>query len=255
VVEAAITSDDVDEVVLHLIPDTGLSTLRDDIGTGHASSGWAVEDVPVPARRLDDVLAEHVPDGEEIHFLVVDVEGAERKVLESVDLSRWRPWVIVIEATAPSTQIRTHDEWEHLVVGAGYDFCLFDGLSRWYVAKEHLELAATLDHPACPQDAWVSSETYEAGRRLQAATDELAALRAEQAGLVEQIVRWRGEVLARWCEASAAALATPGAGGVVSHESARLRAELDEMKQTVSWRITAPLRDFRTAQLRRSRHA
>lgn len=247
VVEAAITSQDVREVTLHLIPDTGLSTLRDDVGAQHAKSGWAVEEVTVPARRLDDVLSEHLEPGEDIHFLVIDTEGAEKEVLQSIDFARWRPWVLVIEATAPMSDHRTHEEWEQLVLAADYEFCLFDGLSRWYVATEHADLTPALDHPACALDLWVSERAFTAEQRVEELT-------AENSALVRQLVQWRGQVLARWAEAAAGALDTPGAGGVSSHESARLRAELEAMRQTVSWRITAPLREVRETQLRRSRH-
>ncbi|MCZ2838593.1 FkbM family methyltransferase [Modestobacter sp. VKM Ac-2985] len=248
VVEAAITSQDVESITLHVIPDSGLSTLRDDVGAEHARSGWPVEAVSVPARRLDDVLDEHVPAGEDVHFLVIDTEGAERQVLESIDLKRWRPWVVVIEATAPMSAVRTHEAWESLVTDAGYQFCLFDGLSRWYVADEHAELTRLLDHPACALDPWISRAAHEAEQRVDVLT-------AENAELLEQLIKWRGKVLTHWAEAASAAVHTPGAGGVASHESARLRAELDAMHETLSWRVTAPLRDVRSAQLRRSRRA
>ena len=248
VVQAAITSEDVENITLHVIPDSGLSTLRDDVGAEHARSGWPIEEVSVPARRLDDVLAEHVPAGEDVHFLVIDTEGAERQVLESIDLKTWRPWVLVIEATAPMSDVRTHETWESLVLERGYQFCLFDGLSRWYVADEHAELLPALDHPACALDPWISRAAYEAEQRVE-------ALSAENTELLGQLIKWRGQVLARWAEAASAAVNSPGAGGVSSHESARLRAELDAIQQTLSWRVTAPLRDVRSAQLRRSRRA
>lgn len=262
VVQAAITSDDVDEVVLHQIGETGLSTLKDEISAGHVDAGWAVTDITVPARRLDAVLAEHVSAGEDIHFLVIDTEGTERQVLETLDLARWRPWVLVIEATAPLSARRTHEDWEKIVLAADYQFVLFDGLSRWYVARERDHLVPALDHPASPLDEWVDSRLHAseqlvaALRAEQEARDaELAACRETNDTLLAQVVKWRGEVLARWAEAASTAVTSPGAGGVSSHESARLRAELDAMHQTLSWRVTAPLRSVRTAQLRRSRRA
>ena len=248
VVEAAVTTADVPEVTLHLIPDTGLSTLQDDIGAEHARAGWPVTEVTVPARRLDDILAEHLGTDDEIHFLVIDTEGAERQVLESVDLERWRPWVLVIEATAPMSNVRTHEEWEHLVVSAGYDFCLFDGLSRWYVAKEQQHLVPSLDHPASALDPWVDSRVHELEQQVE-------ALRTDNDALLQQLIVWRGAVLKRWAEAATGAVESPGAGGVSSYESARLRAELEALQASVSWRVTAPLRQLRGAQLRRSRRA
>lgn len=246
VVEAAVTAEDREEVTLHLIPDSGLSTLRDDVGAEHARSGWPVEEVTVPARRLDSVLDEHLEPGADIHFLVIDTEGAERSVLESIDLRRWRPWVLVIEATAPMSDHRTHEEWEALVVGAGYHFCLFDGLSRWYFAEEHPELESALDHPACVLDHFVT-------QRLHHVEQEAADLRTSNTDLTDQVIRWRGQVMTHWAAAAAGAVHQPGGGGVPSQETARLRAELDQIHHTVSWRVTAPLRTVRTAQLRRSR--
>jgi hypothetical protein len=186
---------------------------------------------------------------------MIDTEGAEREVLDSIDLARWRPWVLVIEATAPQSTRLTHGEWEDAVLAAGYEYCLFDGLSRWYVAKERADLAATLSYPACPLDAWVSSRTYGAERHVEALDAALETSRNQNTALLDQLVKWRGVVLDRWATAASVAVANPGAGGVPSHESARLAAELDAMRRTVSWRVTAPLRDFRASQLRRSRRA
>lgn len=230
VVEAAITSDDVDEVVLHRVENTGLSTLVDEIGEEHRRSGFPVSDVRVAARSLDDVLAEHLSADDDIHFLVVDTEGTEAKVLRSVDMSRWRPWVLVIEATAPRSSRPTHAEWEPDVLAAGYQFCLFDGLSRWYVAKERADLAPALGYPACALDEFTTDRWEQRGQ-------ELAAVR-------EELIRWRGAVLARWADA------VGGSAGQAGHEVVRLRQELAATRATVSWRVTAPLRAVQERRLR-----
>lgn len=244
VVEAAVVDSDESTVTLHVIDDTGLSTVVQSVGREHGSAGWPVRDVVVPALRLDQILAEHVTG--DIHFLLVDVEGAEEQVLRSVDLEKWRPWVIVVEATAPMSNHPTHSSWEPRLLDAGYDFCLFDGLSRFYVAQEHRdELARSLAYPACVLDAYVPRRTFELQQQLRARDLERDQLNAE-------IVRWRGQVLERWAQATATALSMPGAGGVSTHEAARLRAELEQVHRTLSWRVTKPLRTVRAAQLRRS---
>jgi FkbM family methyltransferase len=148
-VEAAISDVPGGSVTFHQIADTGLSTLIDEVAAGHRAAGWAVKDVVVPARRLDDVLAGAGWEGLEIHFMVVDVEGAERAVLETIDLKQWRPWVLVVEATQPLTSVLTHESWESVLLDADYRFCLFDGLSRFYVAGEKwAELHGALSVPA-----------------------------------------------------------------------------------------------------------
>lgn len=237
-VEAAITSGGSDTVTLHVVGDTGLSTLVDEISAGHAGSGFEVREVAVRARTLDAVLDEALDPDDDIHFMVVDVEGAERAVLESVDLRRWRPWVLVVEATAPTTPRtahlgvrRTHEEWEPIVTGAGYRFCLFDGLSRFYVAEERADaLADTLSVPAGPLDFATTDE-------LVTLREEIAELEATREDLVRQTVHWRAAALTQWAEALAAA--TEAAAPTTDH------AELEAMRRTLSWRVTRPLRATR----------
>jgi FkbM family methyltransferase len=243
VVQAAVTTQDGTEVVLHEVTGTGLSTLVDQ----HAAEvprGHDVRDVRVPSRRLDSLVREHLSPDEPVHFCKVDVEGAEAEVLASVDLTTWRPWVLVVEATRPNSTDQTQQEWEGAVLAAGYRFCLFDGLSRYYVAEEHAELAPLLSYPACPLDGHVRSDLREAqdeaGRLRQRTGEleqELADLRGELVQLRVELVRWRGAVLERWSRAVA-----PSDDGA--------RAELEALKQTVSWRATRPLRAVRSLQRR-----
>lgn len=244
VVQAAVLDTDRDTVTLHAVEGTGLSTTVGQVAAQHADKGYRTRAVQVPARRLDDLLAEHVTG--EVHLLLIDTEGAEASVLASVDLRRHRPWILVIEATAPNSAVPTHGAWEPAVLDAGYELCLFDGLSRYYVAEEHADrLRASLSYPACALDRFVTRRADELERELHAARERLARL-------VPEVVRWRGVVLEHWAQAAAAATASPGAGGHPGQEAARLRADLDALQQTLSWRVTRPLRTVRSAQLRRS---
>jgi FkbM family methyltransferase len=194
VVEAAVSDDPSGSVTLHQIADSGLSTLLDDVGEGHRSAGFTVEDVIVPARRLDDILQDAGWDGLDIHLMVIDTEGAEKSVLNTIDLRRWRPWVMVVEATRPLTTEQSHESWEPILLEAGYQLCLFDGLSRFYVSQEKAdELAAPLSVPANVLDDYTEHSTglreQEIQRLLQATTDLNAALdavRDERDGLAAE---------------------------------------------------------------------
>jgi FkbM family methyltransferase len=238
VVQAAVTAADTDEVSLHAIEGTGLSTLDSTISGRHAAAGYEAREVRVPARTLTSVLEEHGIT-EDIHFMVVDTEGTEADVLASLDLTRFRPWILVIEATEPLTTTPSHQAWEPRVLEAGYEFCLFDGISRFYVAAEHAEQRrAALSAPANVLDGYTP---YHWHQREQ----EFARLHAAHEEALHQLIRWRGAVLARWAEA--AGTAGPGGGG---HEVVRLRKELEAMRETVSWRVTAPLRAVQERRLR-----
>lgn len=53
--------------------------------------------VEVTVERLDTLLERHLPVGQEIDFLSVDVEGKDEEVLRSNDWSRYRPRFILAE--------------------------------------------------------------------------------------------------------------------------------------------------------------
>ena len=99
---------------------------------------------------------------EEIDFLKVDVEGAERDVLAGADWRRFRPKVVLVEAVAPGTMAPSHAEWEPILLSNGYGFAFFDGLNRFYVADEAAALKARFPQTPAPWDA--VRHLYEFGR-------------------------------------------------------------------------------------------
>ena len=122
------------------IADTGLSTTKLDIAARHALAGYAVVQREVPVHTLDTIWRRHVEG--DIHFLKIDVEGGEADVLAGIDLSTLRPWVIVVEATAPLSCAPSHEAWEAMLLAAKYRHAHDDGLNRYYVAEEHATLTA-----------------------------------------------------------------------------------------------------------------
>ncbi|QZN84797.1 FkbM family methyltransferase [Cellulomonas sp. C5510] len=234
-VEAAVTDRDVESVTLHVIEDTGLSTLVDEVSSRHGRDGWESRDVVVPARSLDRILEDAGWDGRDLHFVSVDVEGAEPEVLRSFDLARWRPWILVVESTAPRSTEQTHHAWEPAVLAAGWVPCLFDGLSRFYASPDHPELVELLSYPACPLDEY---DTDTDRQRRDTIERQQRALDASGA----ETVRWRTAALTRW--AQAATLSTERAAAEAAR-AAQLEAELLATRRTLSWRVTAPLRALR----------
>ena len=193
-----------------------------------------------PRDTVVDVLDGHLDEGAEIQFMVVGSAGSE-PALAGVDLRRWRPWVLVLAGTGPNP---TPPQEERSVLDAGYEFCLFDGASRFYVAAERAEsLRVALSYPANADDDFVPARWHELGQ-------ELAALRSAHDEALEELVRWRGAVLARWSDAVGTSLGAGSSAGRGSHEVVRLREELAAMQATVSWRVTAPLRALQQRRLR-----
>lgn len=93
----------------------------------NASLGVPIETRSLVARSLASILDEHVPSGQRIDLLNIDVEGAEFGVLESNDWDRYAPDFIMMEQ--PSYTIRD------MLKGDTVQFLL--GLRYEPVAKLH----------------------------------------------------------------------------------------------------------------------
>jgi FkbM family methyltransferase len=171
----AAVSDYHGEAAFHLGPlhHPGGSTLSAEVAAAAWEAG-AGTTITVPVRMLSELFDEHVGT-RSIDFLKIDVEGAERQVIGGCDWERWRPRVVVVEATAPNSAVSTHEAWEPVLLAAGYEPGLFDGLNRFYAAEEAKDLLELISVPANVFDSWVPARMVELERRLAAAENALRA--------------------------------------------------------------------------------
>jgi FkbM family methyltransferase len=133
------------ELTFYEIPETGLSTLDRETAQQHRAAGWTVTEKKLPVLTLNQILEKYV-DGP-IHFLKIDVEGFEKNVLDGLNLSRWRPWILIVEVTTPNSSELNFNDWEPRVLAEEYEMVYFDGLNRFYVAHKHVSLAEQLKTP------------------------------------------------------------------------------------------------------------
>ena len=131
------------ELTFHQVINTGLSTA--DHNTASAITNFPVKALEVRAITLDALLGIHPCD--EIHWMKIDVEGYEENVLAGWNSSHKRPWIIVIEATIPSTKIRRTFIDNPTLLGFDYVFSYFDGLNEFYVHKSQLSRSVLLAEP------------------------------------------------------------------------------------------------------------
>lgn len=222
-------------VLMNFVENSGLSTLDDSIAIAHEAAGWSSQREEVRVVRLEDIFREFVVADQPIHFLKIDVEGLECEIIRDFSWSLYRPWVLVIEATKPMSQEASYEDWEPVLLESAYGFVFSDGLNRFYVAKEHFELAVKFKDPPNYFDQFElaqHAETRESLERLvvlQSQTaQELAEARISVAGLP---VGDRDDKRK-----------------LFELEAARqgLLARVQALEGSVSWRITAPLRQTLT---------
>ena len=139
----------------------GWSTLLPEIAEKHSTlANVPYEVIHVTTSTLNQICRSHV-NKREIHFLKIDVEGAEKRVLLGFDLTKYRPWVIVIEATLPNSKIEVFGDWEFLVTSKNYKHVYSDGLNRFYLADEHSYLEKFFDYPPNVFDNFIQHNSEE----------------------------------------------------------------------------------------------
>ncbi len=140
---------------------TGLSTMDEAFARCHAATGqWEIKNHILPVQTVDQICLEHAI--RDIHFMKVDVEGAEKQVLEGMALKQYRPWIILLESTEPMSPTPNHHLWESLLLMRDYDFVYGDGLNRFYVAKEHSELKSAFRYPPNVFDRFITAKEGDA---------------------------------------------------------------------------------------------
>jgi FkbM family methyltransferase len=131
--------------------------------------GYEIVEHRIPVTTLARVCEEYAE--QTIHFLKIDVESHERQVLEGADWSRHRPRVVLVEATRPTTNIASHDEWEGILLAADYLSAFFDGLNRYYVRAEDRHLIPLLAVPANIFDHYVVHDYHRQIQELRHALE------------------------------------------------------------------------------------
>jgi FkbM family methyltransferase len=186
-------SDRTGFIDFHDVTGTGLSTISPKIAENHRAAGYKVVKRNVVVDTLDEVFRRYVSG--DVHFLKIDVEGAEDAVLRGVSLVDVRPWIIIVEATAVFSEVQTHASWDHLLTDRGYSFVYFDGLNRFYVAEEHPELAPSFKSPPNVFDDWMrvgDRQAHDKANVLSAKLwEEHEAHRVERDALIAQIEEWK----------------------------------------------------------------
>jgi FkbM family methyltransferase len=132
------------------------------------------EIVVVESLTLVELFDRHL-ENQEIGFLKVDVEGAEAEVVASSDWARFRPFVLVIEAIDPRTRAPSYASWEPMILQAGYEFAIDDGINRFYSRSDRPDLRQSLAQPVSPIDGFIQWPFLEAAQKAAVYEESLVA--------------------------------------------------------------------------------
>lgn len=230
VIQAAVSSSS-EPLEFFEIPNTGLSTGVASIAETHEAAGFEFNSLVVPTVTLASLFERMGPDL--IHWLKIDVEGMEADAIRSWDDHPARPAALVIEATAPNTQIPTHQDWRPQVLERGYREVAFDGLSRYFIHESHADRAEALGaSPSVFDQFQVPRSHFSAGLLGEEREAALAQERAQAAEERETALRQERERAAQETEQRAADFLEERAS-YETHAQAQIEAanaERDEVK-------------------------
>lgn len=99
----------------------------------------------VPVVRLTTVCEQHAEG--EIHFLKIGMREDVFSVLKGLDLTKVRPWLILVEVDLHKEEKASSNAWPPLLLERGYHQPFFDGQYQYYVADEHPEIDDALAEP------------------------------------------------------------------------------------------------------------
>ena len=155
-------------------PHLDLSSIYPDRKPYYGAIEERSEIISVESLTLVELFDRYL-ESQEIGFLKVDVEGAEAEVIASNDWGRFRPLVVVVEAIDPSTREPSFESWEPILLAAGYEFAVDDGINRFYARSDRPDLKHGLAHPISPLDGFFQWPLLEAARKASIADEAVAA--------------------------------------------------------------------------------
>jgi hypothetical protein len=202
----------------------GWATLSEEVKIKHEAMGLKCKAHQVVQTTLTKICSKHV--NNQIHFLKIDVEGFEGQVIKGFDFKRFRPWILVIEAIIPTSQIPNFQTWEPTLLQSDYRFVYTDGLNRYYLADEHQELSQFFKLPVNVLDEYVLADLVAAEIRIKEQEIQLIEFQKRILNLQEEIIPTYKELQER------------------KKELQETRGQIESVFNSTSWRITAPLRAF-----------
>lgn len=254
----------------------GWATLSKTVSDIHEKDGHQGRWHKVTVKRLVDICDEH--HCQEIHFLKIDVEGEELSVLKGNDWNKYRPWIIVVEASYPNTQLDSYFEIEKLLLENNYLFAYADGLNRFYLAHEHSELLVAFKYPPNVFDDYQTYKEFNAITAVNKITEDFdnfkqaigklllenitnlqdnvtEALISEEISDSDKLLFTIKSKMARLISGneklstSNQQLQLSYSALLKSHvllerEISRLNKSIDDIYQSTSWRFSAPIRFF-----------
>ena len=137
----------------------------------------------VPAVTLNTLIEKHVPGKVEIDFLSIDVEGFEKNVLKGLDLSRFKPRILLIETITDDEKSVISD----YLIQYGYIFARKVGSNSFYVHRHKdivkinsIEVTCIIEKQMHPLGREYTQQIYLDGKIIYKGSNGRAILKGSE---------------------------------------------------------------------------
>jgi FkbM family methyltransferase len=223
--------------------DSGLSSFDPNNINKAGHQGLSVSERNVKIRTLNNILQNLGHSSLAFEFLKIDVEGFELPVIKGIDLTRFRPKVILCEVTLPNTSVKSkdYDSLASIIESYNYEKIYFDGLNQWWCATEaEKEVAKNFMLPPSILDS-LSISPYSGTQARQNLRKLQEALASSELNLLQargELANANHELAARTHELSIFQRDLMK----INENLISTKEELSALKASRAWRVTAPLR-------------
>ncbi len=132
-----------------------MSTFDADTYIRLSASGQSFVKYKKEIQTLDTILEQSEIIRPGFDLLKIDAEGYEPYILKGLNLKKWLPKVILIEATIPGTTMPSDDKTFNAIINCEYTHALFDGINSFFVHKSYPSLLHSISIPANKSDFYI----------------------------------------------------------------------------------------------------
>jgi FkbM family methyltransferase len=121
--EVAILNSDDQQLNYYMFAETALNTMNEVIAKQRqvaVQTDEFVNKISVPSFRLKDVLDQYLPEGQQIDFFSIDVEGMDFSVIQSNNWDKYRPNFVLLESLNSNLQEDLNAEVTSFLMGNNY---------------------------------------------------------------------------------------------------------------------------------------
>lgn len=124
------------EVVFYEFDSDLVSTLDEAHKEEWSKHNKVINAQKIKTKKLSEILASHLPQGQQIDVLSVDVEGHDLEVLKSADLMRYKPRIILVEIHEDSVDSIVGGKIFEYLSGENYRLKFFATMNAYFERME-----------------------------------------------------------------------------------------------------------------------